>query len=145
MTAGNAEYVRLRRRFVDAFISVLAPYYPEEVSKRTTVAFHLADEAFLVLLQEIERSDAFESPSAGWNDALAAIQDAFSAPAQNDGSGVTTAAVPYDRDVLVDVLVHHWPNRSNGCECGWSVLGASYPGHIADVYEASVRSESGGT
>lgn len=45
----------------------------------------------------------------------------------------------YRRDVLVDVLVHHWPTRTNGCECGWAVLGASFPEHVADVYEDAQR------
>lgn len=47
-------------------------------------------------------------------------------------------SVSYDRKVLVGVLIYHWPTRTNGCECGWGVLGASYPEHIADVYEAAV-------
>lgn len=46
--------------------------------------------------------------------------------------------VGYDRTVLVDVLVHHWPTRSNGCECGWAKLGASYPEHVVDVYESAM-------
>ncbi len=44
----------------------------------------------------------------------------------------------YDRQVLVDVLVYHWPTRTSGCWCGWDELGASFPEHVADVYEASV-------
>lgn len=48
------------------------------------------------------------------------------------------AAIRYDRERLVDVLVHHWPNKNNGCSCGWSVLGASFPEHVADVYEIVV-------
>lgn len=49
-----------------------------------------------------------------------------------------SAPVTYDRDVLTTVLVYHWPTQSSGCWCGWAVLGASFPEHVADVYEASV-------
>lgn len=45
----------------------------------------------------------------------------------------------YDRDMLVQVLVYHWPVRPGTCNCGWNVSGASYPEHIADVYERSVE------
>lgn len=45
----------------------------------------------------------------------------------------------YDRKVLVDVLVHHWPTNSSGCFCGAVVLGASFPEHVADVYERAVQ------
>ena len=48
------------------------------------------------------------------------------------------ASTPYDRDVLVEVLVYHWPTSTSGCGCGWGVLGASHPKHIAEVYEESV-------
>lgn len=51
---------------------------------------------------------------------------------------VTGEPVPYDRAVLVDVLVHHWPTSTSGCGCGWRELGASHPEHVADVYEQSV-------
>lgn len=50
--------------------------------------------------------------------------------------------VAYDRARLVDVLVHHWPTRTNGCECGWAVLGASYPEHVADVYELAAKEKA---
>jgi hypothetical protein len=46
--------------------------------------------------------------------------------------------ITYDRAVLVDVLVYHWATSTSGCGCGWAVLGASHPEHVADVYEASV-------
>jgi hypothetical protein len=49
------------------------------------------------------------------------------------------AARAYDREVLVNVFVYHWPTNTSGCWCGWSVLGASFPEHVADVYEESVR------
>lgn len=44
----------------------------------------------------------------------------------------------YDRKVLVEVLVYHWPTNTAGCTCGWAVLGQSHPEHVADVYEASL-------
>lgn len=46
---------------------------------------------------------------------------------------------PYNRDVLIDVLVHHWPSHTAGCFCGWRKLGASFPGHVADMYEEAMR------
>ena len=46
--------------------------------------------------------------------------------------------VPYDRDALIAVLVHHWPTKTAGCVCGWGVLGASFPEHVADVYEQTI-------
>ena len=47
--------------------------------------------------------------------------------------------VPYRRDVLVDVLVHHWPTSTSGCSgCDGMKLGESYPEHVADVYESVV-------
>lgn len=52
---------------------------------------------------------------------------------------VKRVSVPYDRAVLVDVLIHHWPTATSGCYCGWAVLGASHSEHVANVYEASVR------
>lgn len=48
------------------------------------------------------------------------------------------ADVPYDREVLTTVLIYHAPTATSGCHCGWAVLGASYPDHVADVYEQSV-------
>lgn len=48
----------------------------------------------------------------------------------------------YDREVLTAVLVYHWPTASSGCHCGWSVLGASFPEHVADVYEESVAARA---
>lgn len=45
----------------------------------------------------------------------------------------------YDRQALVEVLVYHYRVAAGGgCGCGWNVLGASWPDHIADVYEAAV-------
>jgi hypothetical protein len=45
----------------------------------------------------------------------------------------------YDRELLTTVLVHHWQTRMSGCGCGWGRLGASWPEHVADVYEQSAR------
>lgn len=53
-------------------------------------------------------------------------------------------AVTYDREALVDVLVHHMPTATAGCHCGWGLLGASFPGHVADVYEATVAARADG-
>lgn len=50
----------------------------------------------------------------------------------------------YSRAVFVDVLVYHWCTNTSGCGCGWNVLGASYPEHVADVYEESVRARVDG-
>ena len=49
---------------------------------------------------------------------------------------------PYDRAVLVDVLVYHWRTNTSGCGCGWGVLGASHAEHVADVYEESIRART---
>lgn len=46
--------------------------------------------------------------------------------------------IPYDREVLVTVLIYHASTSTSGCHCGWGVLGASYSEHVADVYEQSV-------
>jgi hypothetical protein len=48
-------------------------------------------------------------------------------------------AAPYDRDVLVEVLVYHYRADIKGCGCGWAELGRSWPEHVATVYEESVR------
>ncbi len=45
---------------------------------------------------------------------------------------------PYDREVLVDVLVYHGRNGIKGCRCVWADLGRSHPEHVADVYEQRV-------
>jgi hypothetical protein len=47
-------------------------------------------------------------------------------------------SVAYDRDVLIDVVVGHWPTATSGCSCGWQRLGHSFAEHIADVYEGIV-------
>jgi hypothetical protein len=48
----------------------------------------------------------------------------------------------YDRELLTTVLVHHWQTRMSGCGCGWGRLGASWPEHVADVYEQSIRARA---
>ena len=51
----------------------------------------------------------------------------------------TKAPISYDRAVLLHVLVYHWPTKTSGCGgCGEVALGASFPDHIADVYEQSM-------
>lgn len=45
---------------------------------------------------------------------------------------------PFNRAVLVEVLTYHQRVSPSHCACGWSVLGASFADHMADVYEASV-------
>lgn len=45
----------------------------------------------------------------------------------------------YDRKILVEVLVYHSPTKTSGCWCGWAELGKSFPEHVANVYEDSVR------
>lgn len=46
---------------------------------------------------------------------------------------------PEMRQCLVDVLIHHWATPTSGCTCGGVKLGASWPEHVADVFEASMR------
>lgn len=48
----------------------------------------------------------------------------------------------YDREVLVNALIYHWATNTSGCGCGWSVLGASHPEHVADVYEQAIVSRA---
>lgn len=45
----------------------------------------------------------------------------------------------YDREVLVDILLHHRPTESSACQCGGVPLGHSWPEHIADVYENTIE------
>lgn len=51
--------------------------------------------------------------------------------------------VPYDRAVLVDILVYHYRRDIQGCGCGWAELGRSHPEHVADVYEQSMVARRG--
>lgn len=49
-------------------------------------------------------------------------------------------AINYNRQVLVTVLVFHWKTNTSACGgCDEVKLGESYPEHIADVYERTVR------
>lgn len=52
-----------------------------------------------------------------------------------------TDGIPYDREVLVEVLVYHNRRDIKGCMCGWSELGHSHPEHVATVYEQVVKGE----
>lgn len=47
--------------------------------------------------------------------------------------------IAYDREVLLDVITHHWPTANAACLCGWSEIGLRFPTHVADVYEERVR------
>ena len=51
-------------------------------------------------------------------------------------------ALPYDRAVLVDVLVYQYRKDFSGCGCGWAELGRSWPEHVATVYEESVAARA---
>lgn len=44
----------------------------------------------------------------------------------------------YNREILVEVLIYHWPTSTSGCICGWAELGHSYPEHVANVYELAM-------
>jgi hypothetical protein len=46
---------------------------------------------------------------------------------------------PAERELLVAILVAHQRRDISGCICGWSVLGASHPEHIADMFEAALK------
>lgn len=48
----------------------------------------------------------------------------------------------YNREILVDVIIHHARTSIEGCHCGWAVLGASHAEHVADVYEQAVAKEA---
>lgn len=45
----------------------------------------------------------------------------------------------FNREIMIEVLVYHWPTKSSGCHCGWAELGKSFPEHVVKVYEDSVR------
>jgi hypothetical protein len=46
----------------------------------------------------------------------------------------------YDRELLVEVPTYHQQRSDSSCICGWARLGASHPEHVADTYEATLRS-----
>ena len=50
--------------------------------------------------------------------------------------------LPYDRDMLVKILVYHQRRNIQHCMCGWRRLGNSHADHVADVYEQCVREKS---
>ena len=52
--------------------------------------------------------------------------------------------VPYERDVLVRVIVYHQRHTIGPCACGWFELGRSHAEHVATVYEESVTALAGG-
>lgn len=52
--------------------------------------------------------------------------------------------IPYDREILVNVLIYHQRTNSSGCHCGWAKLGASYAEHVANVYEQSMTFKKDG-
>jgi len=54
-----------------------------------------------------------------------------------------SAVLPYDRDVLINVLIYHYRRDIKGCGCGWAELGKSHPEHVATVYEESVLARAG--
>jgi hypothetical protein len=45
------------------------------------------------------------------------------------------ALTPYDRAILIHVLIYHQATATSGCHCGWAELGRSHAEHVADVYE----------
>jgi hypothetical protein len=47
--------------------------------------------------------------------------------------------IPYDRKVLVEVLIYHQRKNVRYCECGWGELGKSHAEHVADIYEMSIK------
>lgn len=46
--------------------------------------------------------------------------------------------IPFDRDLMIDILVYHWITKTSGCGCGWGVLGHSHAKHVVEVYEMSI-------
>lgn len=54
------------------------------------------------------------------------------------GTDEGRSGTPYDRAVLVDVLVYHTRAGIRGCKCGWAEPGRSWPEHVATIYEESV-------
>lgn len=50
----------------------------------------------------------------------------------------TSRAAPFNRELMIDVLVYHQRTSASGCGCGWAELGNSHAEHVVDVYEQSV-------
>jgi hypothetical protein len=56
-------------------------------------------------------------------------------------------AIPYDRGVLVQIVIYHHQRSDSTCQCGWGQrpehLGLSHAEHVADIYEASTEKGGG--
>lgn len=50
--------------------------------------------------------------------------------------------IPYDRDVLRDVLIYHQRTSIERCACGWGRWGHSHAERIMEVYEASMMARA---
>lgn len=48
---------------------------------------------------------------------------------------------PYDRDVMISVLVYHQRRDITFCSCGWGALGRSHAEHVVEVYEQTMRNK----
>lgn len=46
---------------------------------------------------------------------------------------------PRKRELLILTIMHHWPTRSSGCECGGVKLGGSFPEHVVEMYEKALE------
>ncbi len=46
--------------------------------------------------------------------------------------------IPFDRELMIDMLVYHWRTKTSGCGCGWAELGRSHAKHIVEIYEMSI-------
>lgn len=46
--------------------------------------------------------------------------------------------IPFDRDLMIDILVYHWRTNTSGCGCGWVSLGRSHAEHVVEIYEMSI-------
>jgi len=58
--------------------------------------------------------------------------------------GVTDVyETPYNREVLVTVLIYHQRKDIEGCYCGWAEPGKSHAEHVAAIYEESVTARLG--
>jgi hypothetical protein len=46
--------------------------------------------------------------------------------------------IPFNRDVMMTVLIYHQRKDISVCGCGWSKLGHSHAKHVVEVYEMSM-------
>jgi hypothetical protein len=50
------------------------------------------------------------------------------------------------RETLAQTLIYHQQTNTSGCHCGWGQrpehLGASWPEHVADIYEQTLTEEA---